>query len=58
VFSKSAVVTFGGGYAVLGYIAQQAVTRYGWIGAKDMIVGLWESLLAVGLWLPPLDSNQ
>ena len=33
LFSKSAVVTFGGAYAVLGYIAQQAVNRYGWISA-------------------------
>ena len=41
-----------------GSIAEQAVTQYEWIGAKDMIGGLWESLLAVGLWLPPLDSNQ
>ncbi len=40
LFSKSAVVTFGGAYAVLGYVAQQAVTTYGWIGPQDMIVGL------------------
>lgn len=40
LFSKSAVVTFGGAYAVLGYVAQQAVTRYGWISPHDMIVGL------------------
>jgi chromate transporter len=40
LFSKSAVVTFGGAYAVLGYIAQQAVQRYAWIGPQDMIVGL------------------
>src|SRR5207248_10764722 len=40
LFSKSAVVTFGGAYAVLGYIAQQAVTGYGWIRPRDMIVGL------------------
>ena len=40
LFSKSAVVTFGGAYAVLGYIAQQAVGRYGWISAGDMAVGL------------------
>ena len=40
LFSKSAVVTFGGAYAVLGYVAQQAVTHYGWIQPQDMIVGL------------------
>lgn len=40
LFSKSAVVTFGGAYAVLGYIAQEAVTRYGWISSGDMAVGL------------------
>lgn len=40
LFSKSAVVTFGGAYAVLGYIAHEAVNRYGWISPKDMITGL------------------
>jgi chromate transporter len=40
LFSKSAVVTFGGAYAVLGYIAQQAVDHYGWISPSDMITGL------------------
>lgn len=40
LFSKSAVVTFGGAYAVLGYIAQQAVGHYGWISSSDMAVGL------------------
>jgi chromate transporter len=40
LFSKSAIVTFGGAYAVLGYIAQEAVTRYGWISSGDMAVGL------------------
>lgn len=40
LFSKSAIVTFGGAYAVLGYIAQQAVDRYGWLTAGDMAVGL------------------
>lgn len=40
LFSKSAVVTFGGAYAVLGYIAQQAVSRYGWLSAGDMAIGL------------------
>ncbi len=40
LFSKSALVTFGGAYAVLGYVAQQAVGRYGWITPNDMITGL------------------
>ncbi|MHB1163611.1 MAG: chromate efflux transporter [Candidatus Nanopelagicales bacterium] len=40
LFSKAAVVTFGGAYAVLGYVAQQAVERYGWVTPQDMIVGL------------------
>ena len=39
-FSKAAVVTFGGAYAVLGYVAQQAVGRYGWLSASDMATGL------------------
>ena len=30
-FSKMAVVTFGGAYAVLAYVAQQAVETYGWL---------------------------
>lgn len=40
LFSKSALVTFGGAYAVLGYITQEAVSRYGWITPQDMITGL------------------
>ncbi|MFM8858448.1 MAG: chromate efflux transporter [Actinomycetota bacterium] len=40
LFSKSALVTFGGAYAVLGYITQEAVNRYGWISPQDMITGL------------------
>jgi chromate transporter len=39
-FSKAAVVTFGGAYAVLAYIAQQAVERYGWLRAEEMLDGL------------------
>ena len=30
-FSGTAVVTFGGAYAVLAYVAQQAVEAYGWL---------------------------
>ena len=39
-FSKAAMVTFGGAYAVLPYVAQQAVERYGWLSAPQMIDGL------------------
>ena len=40
LFSKSAVVTFGGAYAVLGYLAQAAVTEYGWLRPSEMLTGL------------------
>jgi len=39
-FSKTAVVTFGGAYAVLAYVAQQAVDRYGWLAPGEMLDGL------------------
>ncbi|WP_291296043.1 chromate efflux transporter [Elioraea sp.] len=39
-FSKMAVVTFGGAYAVLAYVAQEAVERQGWLTAADMLAGL------------------
>lgn len=39
-FSKLAVVTFGGAYAVLAYMAQQAVETYGWLSAPEMLDGL------------------
>lgn len=39
-FSKAAVVTFGGAYAVLPYVAQQAVDRFGWLSAPQMLDGL------------------
>jgi chromate transporter len=39
-FSKMAVVTFGGAYAVLAYMAQQAVETYGWLRPGDMLDGL------------------
>ncbi len=39
-FSKTAVVTFGGVYAVLAYIAQQAVHTYGWLQPGEMLDGL------------------
>jgi len=39
-FSEMAVVTFGGAYAVLAYVAQQAVTHYHWLGPGEMLNGL------------------
>lgn len=39
-FSKAAVVTFGGAYAVLAYIAQQGVERFGWLQTGEMLDGL------------------
>ncbi|MBM3518878.1 MAG: chromate efflux transporter [Alphaproteobacteria bacterium] len=38
--SKMAVVTFGGAYAVLAYVAQEAVSGYGWLGPGQMLDGL------------------
>jgi chromate transporter len=39
-FSKMAVVTFGGAYAVLTYVAQEAVEQYRWLTAAEMLAGL------------------
>lgn len=39
-FSKAATVTFGGAYAVLAYVAQQAVEAYAWLGPGEMLDGL------------------
>ena len=39
-FSQLAVVTFGGAYAVLAYMAQAAVEQHGWLTAPEMIDGL------------------
>ena len=39
-FSRAAVVTFGGAYAVLAYVKQAAVAQYGWLSATDMAAGL------------------
>ena len=40
LFSKAALVTFGGAYAVLPYVAQQAVEHYQWLSAPQMLDGL------------------
>jgi chromate transporter len=39
-FSQMAVVTFGGAYAVLAYVAQQAVETYAWLAPGEMLDGL------------------
>ncbi len=39
-FSKLAIVTFGGAYAVLAYMGQDVVTAYGWLDAGQMVDGL------------------
>jgi chromate transporter len=39
-FSEMAVVTFGGAYAVLAYVAQQAVEHYQWLRPGEMLDGL------------------
>jgi chromate transporter len=40
LFSVLAVVTFGGAYAVLAYLAQAVVEGYGWLGPGEMLDGL------------------
>lgn len=39
-FAKLAVVTFGGAYAVLSYVAQAAVERFQWVSPTEMVDGL------------------
>lgn len=39
-FSKLAVVSFGGAYALMAYMAQQAVEMHGWLTAPEMVDGL------------------
>jgi chromate transporter len=39
-FSKMAMVTIGGAYAVLAYVAQQGVDHYGWLKPGEMLDGL------------------
>jgi chromate transporter len=39
-FSQMAMVTFGGAYAVLAYVAQQAVDAFGWLQPGEMLDGL------------------
>ncbi|HXT51483.1 MAG TPA: chromate efflux transporter [Thermoanaerobaculia bacterium] len=39
-FGQTAVVTFGGAYAVLAYVAQRAVEDFGWLSPREMLDGL------------------
>jgi chromate transporter len=39
-FAIMSLVTFGGAYAVLAYVNQAAVLRFGWLGSEEMAVGL------------------
>ena len=39
-FSKAALVTIGGAYAVLPYVSQMAVEHYGWLSQRQMMAGL------------------
>jgi chromate transporter len=39
-FGRAATVTFGGAYALLAYVAQQAVGRYGWLAPGEMLDGM------------------
>lgn len=39
-FAGTALVTFGGAYAVLAFVAQRAVEVYGWLSAREMVRGL------------------
>ncbi len=40
LFTKAAFVTFGGAYAVLPYVAEEAVNTYGWLSPDGMLNGL------------------
>lgn len=40
LFSQTAVIGFGGAYAILSYVSQEAVGAYGWLSARDMTTGL------------------
>jgi chromate transporter len=39
-FTVAALVTFGGAYAVLPFVASAAVNHYGWLSPHDMVAGL------------------
>ena len=53
-FTVAALITFGGAYAVLPFVASAAVNHYGWLTSKDMVAGL-----ALGESTPgPADHGQ
>ena len=39
-FTLAALITFGGAYAVLPFVASAAVNHYGWLSSHDMVAGL------------------
>ena len=39
-FTVAALITFGGAYAVLPFVASAAVNHYGWLTSQDMVAGL------------------
>jgi chromate transporter len=39
-FAGTSMITFGGAYAVLSFVAQRAVVHYGWLSAGEMVQGL------------------
>lgn len=47
VFSQMAVVIFGGAYAVLAYLVQEAVQNYGWLQPGEMLdeLGMAETMV-------------
>lgn len=63
VFSKAALVTFGGAYAVLGYFREQFVDVHHWLTAQDMVSGLALAeakpgpLILVGQFLAFVSAN-
>jgi chromate transporter len=58
-FSKMAVVTFGGAYAVLAYVAQAAVETYGWLKPGEMLdgLGLAETTPGRSSWSPSSSAS-
>ena len=51
-FSQMAAVTFGGAYAVLAYVAQEAVEGYHWLSAREMLDGFVPCFLWIFLGAP------
>ena len=56
-FSGAALVTFGGAYAVLAYVAQQAVEVYGWLAPGEMVRGLALAETTPGPFIVQLPSS-